>query len=155
MTNEPNPDRGLPTDPRGVLMTLRIIWGALLMGQIIFFGVIVFVLWPQHRRTMDEQTLRLLFYVECAMLLTMIPVGFALRSITFRNGRDERGNVRPGAYSTGNILLWAMCEGVSFFGLVGAMLNNAPWPHLIVTIIAVVVQLITFPTGGEMGESKS
>src|SRR3982751_2265539 len=122
MTEPQNPSRGNPSDPQATLMTLRIIWAALLMGQIIFFLVIAFVLWPKGRRTVDERVLRMLFYIGCVMLLTMIPVGFVLRSTMFRKGQDERGNVRPAAYTTGNIVLWALCEGASFFGLVGAML---------------------------------
>ena len=43
-----------------------------------------------------------------------------------------------------------MCEGTSFFGLVGAMLNGGPWPHLIVSIIAMAAQALTFPTGAPM-----
>ena len=153
MTDPQNPNRGMPSDSQATLMTLRIIWAALLIGQIVFFLVIAFVLWPHGRRTMDERTLKLLFYVGGVMLLTMIPIGFVLRSTMFRKGLDERGNVRPAAYTTGNIVLWAMCEGASFFGLVGAMLNNGPWPHLIVTIIAVAVQVVTFPTGGQMRQA--
>jgi len=139
--------------PQGHLVTIRIIWAALLMGQLLFFLVIAFVLWPQGRKSGDPQFLRLLFFAECAMLLTAVPIGFVLRSQTFHKGRDESGNVRPAAYVTGNIILWATCEGASFFGLVGALLNNGPWPHLIITIIAVTVQLMTFPTGAPMRES--
>jgi F0F1-type ATP synthase membrane subunit c/vacuolar-type H+-ATPase subunit K len=135
---------------RQQLMTLRIIWAALLIGQVIFFLAIAFVLWPQGQRTTNEQFLQTLFYVACAMLLTVVPVTFFIRSVTFRNGRDERGNVRPPAYATGNIIFWAGCEGVSFFGLVGALLNHGPWPHLVVSVIAVAAQILAFPTGAPM-----
>src|SRR5262249_32910585 len=115
----------------------------------------VFVVWPQPQppRPMDERVLRMLFYVGCVMLLTIVPVTFFIRGRTFSNGRDERGNVRPAAYASGSIIFWAGCEGVSVFGLVGALLNRGPWPFLTLSIIAAAVQVLAFPTGGPMRQA--
>jgi hypothetical protein len=159
------PDARLPRttpDPtnadRSRLTTLRIIWAALLMGQLMFLGVIMLVLWkrdPAAPRP-DQRMLDILFYVSVALLLTAVPVGWFLRGHIFRAARerDGRSGVPGPAYVTGNIVFWAMCEGVSFLGLVGAMLNNGPWPHLVVPIIAMAVQAITFPTGAAMDENR-
>jgi hypothetical protein len=137
------------------LTVLRIIWFALLMGQLMFFGVIVFVFWnqpPAGAPPRDERFLQTLFYIGVAMLVTTLPVGWMLRANVFRLGRQRAGTsgVPAPAYVTGNILFWAMCEGASFFGLVGAMLNGGPWPHLVVSIIAMAAQALTFPTGAPM-----
>lgn len=142
------------TSPGVRLMNLRIIWGALLMGQLTFLAVIVLVVWNRQSPAAapDPRVLDLLFYVSVGMLLTMVTTGFLIRSFVYRKGRAFTGTdaVSGGAYASGNIVLWALCEGASFFGLVGAMLNCRPWPHLAVPIVAMAVQALTFPTGGPM-----
>jgi hypothetical protein len=135
------------------LRVLRVMWAMLLMGELIFFVVIVFVIWPKQQRMTSDQTLQLLFRIGCAMLLTLVPITFVVRSRTWRNGRDERGNLRPSAYASGCIICWSGCEGVAMFGLVGALLSNGPWPFLILTIIAVGAQILAFPTGAPMRQS--
>ena len=138
---------------RQQLITLRIIWAALLMGQVAFFLVIAFLLWPKGRPLMEQRMLRVVFFCQVVMLLTLVPVTFVIRNQIFQRNRDERGNVRPAAYGTCNIIFWAGCEGVSMFGLAGALLANGPWPHLIVSIIAVIAQILAFPTGAPMRQS--
>jgi hypothetical protein len=50
----------------------------------------------------------------------------------------------------GNIIFWALCEGVGFMELVGALLNRGRGPHLIVAGIAIAMIVVNFPTGNAM-----
>ena len=130
------------------LTVLRIIWFALLMGQVVFAAVVLFILPPQRQQNPDM--LRLMFWILLAMLLVMVPVGLIVRRIIYRGGMDESGAVSPQAYATGTIVFLAMCEGVGFFGLVCTMLNGGPGPHLVVALTAMAIQLVSFPTGAPM-----
>ena len=141
------PARPPPPTPEKALLTLRIIWAALLMGQLVFL-VIVLAIGPGMSGP-DPDIMRMLFYVLVAILVTIIPVAHLIRGVIYNKGRQD-GTVSPAAYATGSILFLAMCEGVGMAGLVFALLNGGRGPHLIVALIAIAVQAINFPTGGPM-----
>ena len=137
-----------PDNDQGRLMTMRIIWAALLMGQVIFISVIFYVIWPSANPTnrLSGQARTMLVYAATAMLLTAIPIGYFLRAIAYRN-RGIDGKIAWPSYFTGNILLYALSEGVSLAALVFMMLDQQPWPFLAISIVAMANQAINFPTG--------
>jgi F0F1-type ATP synthase membrane subunit c/vacuolar-type H+-ATPase subunit K len=134
----------------GRLFTARIIWGAMLLGELMFMAVIMLVIWPsaspEHR--MSDQTRRIFLYVGAAMLVGSIGMGYFLRSTIAKPGPD--GLIEGGRYFTGNLLLWAFAEGAAMFGLVGMLLDQKPWPFLAIVIVAMAVGAINFPTGSGM-----
>src|SRR5437588_874050 len=134
--NHPNP-----------IVVVRIIWAALLMGEILFM-VIAMAIGPNQREP-DPDQIRLLFYVATAMAVSIIPIGLFIRALTFRKGR-RNGSLTPEAYLAGNIILWATCEGTAFFSLVGLLMNRGHGPHLFIAIAAMAVQALTFPTGAPL-----
>jgi F0F1-type ATP synthase membrane subunit c/vacuolar-type H+-ATPase subunit K len=129
------------------LRVLRIIWAALLMGQVIFIAVIVWFVWPGQTpgQQMTAELRQIFLYVGIAMLAGAIPVGYIVRRMVYRPAPD--GTVTAGNYASGNILLWAMSEGVSFFALVAMLLDGKPWPFLAIALVAMANQVISFPTG--------
>ena len=131
--------------PAAQLRVLRIIWAALLLGQVVFLIVATTVAAEREPR---DQTL--LFYVAAGMLVIVTPVAYLLRAQSYARGRGADGAVAGGAYATGNILFWAMFEGVGMFSIVGAMLNGGRGPHLFVTAVALAIQIANFPTGRPM-----
>ena len=126
---------------------LRIIWGALLMGQIMFLAVVL-TIGPKQEKP-DPSMSNVLLYAAVAMLATTVPIAFVVRSIIYRKGQTDAG-VEAGAYATGNIIFWAMCEGCGFFGLVGGLLNQGRGPHLFVAAVAIALIVVNFPTGAIM-----
>jgi hypothetical protein len=132
--------------PAGALITIRIIWAAMLMGVLTFMGVVLFVIKPSGRPP-DAKFTQLLFYIAVGMLCALVPIGLLIRSMIWRRGRGADGSVSPGAYSTGLIIQLATCEGTAFFALVGTMLDGGRGPQLIVAGIAMAVMLLSFPTG--------
>src|SRR4051812_14846678 len=100
---------------KGRIVTMRIIWGALLMGQLTFAAVIVLVIWPQQQNIRrDPHFLQLMFYMALGMLIIEVPTGFIVRKVVYGRRLDD-GTIEPQRYATGNIILWAMMEGASFF----------------------------------------
>ena len=140
MTQSPNPPPSL--------IALRIIWFALIMGQVVFAAVVLTMLAHPGQKPLPPVFL----YVDVVMLATMIPIAFVVRAILYRNGRTSSGTVAPAAYATGNIIFWAMCEGSAFFSLVCTMLNGGPGTPLLLAGIALAVQIANFPTGRPLRE---
>ncbi|HYO10410.1 MAG TPA: hypothetical protein VER17_15685 [Tepidisphaeraceae bacterium] len=128
----------------GNLITLRIIWAAMLLGQLVYLGVALAIGSPENR---NDDLQRLLLYVLIAMAVSSIAVGFILRGILYQRNRQPDGAVAAGAYSTGNILFYAMCEGVGLFGITCTLLNGGFSAHTAVALGAMVVLLLNFPTG--------
>jgi hypothetical protein len=133
-------------DPKHALWLTRIIWAAMIAGQVIFM-VVVPVVWSRHAT--DGAATNVLFVISMAMLLTLVPFGYFVRMQVYKaNWRDKI--VTPGGYVTGNLILLAACEGVAMVGLVHAMLSGTLFPAVIPTILALVVQIINFPNGRAM-----
>ena len=135
--------------PRRALMMIRIIWFALIFGQIAFLGVLALIILPNQRGP-RPQPMPILVWVNVGMLVTIVPAMFVIRAAIFRRGEVAGSGIRASAYSTGNIVFWAACEGVSMFGLVIAMINGSLWPTLVIVVIALSLQAITFPVGGQL-----
>jgi len=127
------------------LTILRIIWAALLIGEGTFLILIIRVLIPN--RTVPSQPQPLLIPISFAMCFTTIPITFFIRRLIFNKARQKAGALTIAAYTTGNIIFWAGCDGVAFFGMVVALLNASLWPTIICVAVAMALQVITFPTG--------
>lgn len=138
-----------PGNKRQVLLMNRIIWGALMLGELMFMGI---ALGLGGSRQSNERGATILFYVGVAFAASAIPAAFFIRSLIFRAGTDPAGNVLPGRYTTGNIICWAMCEGVAFLALVTCMIGGKAMPYLIPAVVAMAAQAITFPTGAQLGD---
>jgi hypothetical protein len=134
------------------LMVLRIIWAALLMGEVMFMAVTLAI--GGGGPPADPRMPQIMLYVAIIMLASMVPIAYVIRSFIYRGGRREDGTVSAQAYATGNILFWAMCEGVAFCAITGAFLNGGRGPHLFVACIAIAVQVLNFPTGAVLDEEE-
>jgi hypothetical protein len=126
------------------LLTLRIIWAALLLGQLIYLGVSLAI--GKNMPEPDASMARILWYVTIGSLLVMLPIAYALRLMIYAKGRSN-DVITPQAYATGNILFWAMCEGVSMLAITTSMLNRHQGTYLYVAMIAFAVQVVNYPTG--------
>lgn len=152
MSNSMRPQANLNNLPPGrALLTMRVMWLALLLGPILFMGVIIVVILPGAKKPVHPQPI--LAWVSIALLVTTVPVAFMIRALILRRARTESG-IPPAAYSTGNIVFWASCEACAFFGLIVAMLNVSLWPTIVVIAIALSLQAITFPLGTNLSFSN-
>jgi hypothetical protein len=133
------------------LMTLRLIWFGLLLGEFSFLAVILFVLPRQPPPALPQS---ILIYVNAAMLFAVVPICFGIRMFLFSRSRLN-GGVHFGAYSIGNIILWAGCDGVAFFGLVVGMVNGSLWPTILISAVAICIQIATFPVAGKLADFET
>lgn len=131
--------------PARALMTLRIIWFALFMGQAMFFAVLVLAILPHQKP--PEHPNPIFMWTSIIFFMTSVPATFVIRRMTFNRSRGEDGAIAPGAYATGNIVFWAGCEGASLFAMVAMMVNGSIWPTILIAAAAIALQVLTFPTG--------
>ena len=132
------------------LRVLRIIWAAFLLGQVLFLGVIVGFIWPSRTvgQTLSPQLREIFLYVGIAMLLGAIGLGYTVRQAMYKTAPD--GTIAMPNYAGGNIIFWAMSEGVSMFALVAMLMDGKPWPFLAIVLVAMANQVIAFPTGNNV-----
>jgi len=93
-------------------------------------------------------------YVALAMLVVLTPLGYFIRNQLYK--ASWQGNVvKPWGYVIGNLTLLAMVEAVSFFGLIGTLVERsfASLPF-VVSVIAMAIQVINFPHGRPMFEQQ-
>jgi len=146
---DPNP----AVTPQQSLRTLRIIWAALLTGQVVFLVIVMWLIrQPAQRATITPELRRTLFIIAAASLVMAVPIGYFIRRKSYDKGRGPDGAVAPPGYATGNIVLYALCEGVSLFAIVGILLSRQVTPFIYITLLAVAVQAVNFPTGASLAK---
>lgn len=91
--------------------------------------------------------------VSDIMVLIMVPIGWVIRRVILRPGSD--GLVSAAEYSRGNIVFYAMCEAPFFVALISVLLRGVFWPHVVVALLPMMVQLANFPAGVMLRETGS
>lgn len=135
-------------DPSRALLVTRIIWFALLSGQVLFLAIIV-VLWNVGSIKADLQLASVLGMCAVGVLFSAVTVGLFVRNQIYK--RYWVGEVvTPAGYVQGNIVFLAMCEGASFLGLIAVLFRGTFGLELIVPLLALVVQVVNFPNGKAM-----
>ena len=131
------------------LLAMRGIWATIVFSQIVFFAILVLFVMPGQRVIHPQLNLA---WLDLVMLLTVVPMTFSIRNLFFRRTQVD-GRVPIGVYQRGNLIFWAACEGVSFFGLVVAMVNGSLSPTIWVVLFALGLQAMTFPLAGRVSPS--
>lgn len=133
---------------QGTLKTVRILWGAMVIG-VVTFGVIASVLVSRGDDPGNASDSYLLFVVAIVMLLTMAPGSMFVRNQIYKS--HWRGDVvTPAGYFTGNIIVFAACEGVAFVGIADMLMEKRIMPTAVVVVIAFALLAVNFPTGKPM-----
>lgn len=129
------------------LSTLRIIWASLLMGPIMFFVILMFIVKPTASgSTSLSQTLHM---VSLVVTLVFIPAGYMIRLQTYKK-HWQVNSVTPQGYLTGNLILLAICEGAALLGVIVTFLEGTVMPYIIPAFIAVMTHIINWPNGKAM-----
>jgi hypothetical protein len=128
----------MSNDPQRAMLTLRVIWFAIILGQAIFFVVALAL-----RGQAGAPNIPSLPYLALAFAAVAIPAGAFLRRFIIRKGIAEGKPLR--GLATGTILFLASCEGPSFLGSVCILLTGNLVPAMWVPILATVLMLIVFP----------
>jgi hypothetical protein len=139
----------MDSSARKILVRLRMVWVAMLFGQAVFLLVAALILEGDATYHTFPDVGEIIFPVSLAMLVTMVPLGYFLRSQTYKKNWVGRV-VTPIGYFNGNLALFVMCEAVSMTGLVGVLLQRVFWPMVLPSVLVMAVQVINFPTGSAM-----
>lgn len=132
------------------LRVARIVHAAL-VGSVVVYGALVFVLKPQEQAELDPVVAWVLGAVAlvlavASMLLPAKMYGAALRSAL---GREDRASVRdraPGLHFTPFILGMALAEAVALIGLVLVLAGEGLEIGLTLVGVAVLLMLPKYPS---------
>lgn len=130
--------------PQSVVRTARLVWAALLAGQMVFL-VVVLVVMGKPGPDAQQDVPKLLAMVSGVLLVSGIPIGSMLRKKTWDSGRVE-GKLKPSAYVAGHVLFLAVCEGPALLSLVSVLLAGSVFPFVLPALVAMAVQLANYPT---------
>lgn len=126
--------------PKAALMMARVIWAALLMGQLVFAAVT----WTMVNQSppAEPADTRVLFYVALACLALILPVAILLR---FRLLGSNTSPIPVPKYMTANTIFLAICEGQTFLLLAFALTSRQIMPFFPLAGLPLAVFLAGFP----------
>jgi hypothetical protein len=139
----------VPMRLRQQLMALRLIWAAMLIGPLVFLVMLVGFILPHHAVPFNEPRMKMMFMACMTILVTALPIAYALRALTYGK-KLEDGTIPVSRYMTGNIIFWAICEGLAFFALICVMLNGTMTPFVWLALFVIANQAVNFPIAGRM-----
>lgn len=139
----------VPLAPEFALRQARLIWGALLAGQVAFLGVAAFLLNSPANGPRDPAAARPMLFVAFALLVTLVPGGFLMRRRALARA-GESGAIDPRLFLRATIAALALCEAASFAGIVTAILQGALLPGMFVTLVALAAQALQFPRAEDL-----
>lgn len=120
------------------LTTLRIIWLALLMGQVLFLVVATMVVRQPNATSVGEDLRRTLFMVDGGLLVLCGVVAVIVKLVTSASSSMQR-------YAAGTLVYLALFEGVSIISIVIYLLSRGWAAPLAIAAIAVFFQVVAFP----------
>lgn len=130
------------------LMTLRIIWVALL-GGVVFFSVVVIVMVSQSHPARVGAGRLLPIAGVIGVVGAAVVAAWGVRIVGTRcPGTGE--TLSPGKYGSVCIVSLAICEGATFFSLVLLFVDPQLYPGLIPPLIGVAGLVSLFPTKGPL-----
>ena len=131
---------------RQQLTAIRLIWGAMILGELIFAGVVVFRPLLAQPLLGDSFASVVLLYAVWVALAVALPVGYFARNQIYKAHWREH-TVTPTGYFKGNLVLLVLMDAVALFSLVTALLAGSFWPYGGPAILALLVQVLNYPTG--------
>lgn len=137
-----------PTAPQ-TLAILRVLWGVLLLGQLLMIGIAAIVMRDSQSQQLAPDLVNKLFGFNAGLLVFNIILGTYLRSQIYK--RCWRGNViSPLGYFTANVIMLALLEMVVFLGILVSILAKSFMPSLLPAILGMMVFAVNYPHGGPM-----
>jgi hypothetical protein len=127
------------------MTVLRIIWGAMLMGEFAFLAITL-VLRQSMNQEPDPAFAQTMLMVALAGLVIITAIGMFVRRSIFNSAADSNGQVPHSAYVTGSIIFWGACEAAALLGIVSILLTGQIIPNILVPAFAMALQVLNFPT---------
>ncbi len=152
------------------LRTMQIVAGALLMGVLIFLGIVLYMVWIQNKGagTAPPADMPLLSLLAAVFFVIQAPLSFLIPQFLTRNalGQIASGNWKAppgfnaadfpsdaskllGIRQTAMIVGLALLEGAAFFACIAYLLEAQPWV-LAIILVSVLLMMMNFPTEGRV-----
>jgi FtsH-binding integral membrane protein len=138
---------------RATLMVVRIVWSALVLGQL-GFGVVVYLtlqsgsMSQQYQPHLAPQMLA----IAIAVLVGAMGLGYFVRNQAYKKHWCEHA-VGPPGFFMGNLILLALLEGASFVTFVFVLMTGQLLPMILPAVASLAVQAVNFPSGLPMQSS--
>jgi hypothetical protein len=133
-----------------VLRTIRIVWGAMLVG-IVTITVVLMMTLGQGGAVLDLP-MRPVF-LPMGMLMLLVPVGYFFRLQKYKAGW-ERLAVSQSAYFTGNFVLFALLEATAIVSVLLAVLTVDRQACMVTAAVAFGLLLVNYPNGRPMDPAE-
>ncbi len=137
------------TTNRGSLFTVRLIWLAMIVGQVLFAAMCIYLKLSGRFALSTNEAVKVLLPISIAYLVGALPVACFIRSQIYKR-HWQRHAVAPEGYASGNIIFLAICESAALLSLISMMLADAIFPAIVPALVAFAVQLVNYPTGRAM-----
>ncbi|MEM1109804.1 MAG: hypothetical protein AAGH99_14050 [Planctomycetota bacterium] len=138
------------------LMTIRVIWAAILMGLITVAGIMAVIAGgdsSEEPAVGGAEGLPIVTLLSAGLLLIAIPMAYFLRNQTYK--KNWAGDaVTPSGYITGNILFVAFLEAPGIVSAIAMVVHGGVFPHVLPMIVAAGIILANFPTGRPMNPAE-
>lgn len=148
---------GSPMSPDRALAITRGVFVGLLVLQL-FFGMaaVWFIGHPPASDTAEQHSWRLFIteMILLILLLVLTVVGYVVRHRLYQRDRPHGGAAPPRMYLWGNLIMLVPLAITGMAGLVLAIISGALYPALLVTLAALVLQVINMPTGDPLDPSR-
>jgi hypothetical protein len=138
--------------PRGSVATTRVIWAAMILGQLATAFVLATLTVRGQSPKGPHPSDDVMIMIAGAMLLAAVVVTFVVREFFRFDTVTGEAGIR-GRYAMRTIVPMAVLEAASFTGMILVFLCGKWMPVGIVPVAALVIQLALFPRSGCRGRT--
>ena len=136
-----------PLEPEKTLLILRIIWGAMLMGQLILMAVVVLL--NQSKEAVPFENIKSMYVVAVGFAMFSVMAGSFVRMQVYKK-HWQKDRVMPQGYMVGQLVSLACIEGACFFALVVVLLHQTISATMVLPVVLLAVFVLNFPNGKPM-----
>jgi len=126
------------------LAMTRLLWFAMLLGQVVFLIIIGVVLETGGADEEAGEPMLPLTLAAAAAVIIAAPMAFVMRGQIFKmNWQGDRVTER--GFVTGNTVCLAILEGAAFFALVTCLINENLIPGALIAAVAMGAFVLAYP----------
>lgn len=137
-----------PSGRRRALVQIRLLWVALVIGQVFFAGFAAWAVGTGRSGAAADAGRVLLIAAVCGGAVAVLS-GYFVRGQVYKLHWRQQA-VAPHGYLVGNLILLAMMEAVSILAITGGLVGGCISTAFGVAFGPLFVQLINFPDGRAM-----
>jgi len=137
---------GSGESPRTAFLAVKLVYLALLLGQVLFGGFVFFFLRSGGLDMRLEGTaLKVLNFAPPLFSITAVPAAFLLRKAVFRKALGGEDEALLRGFMQGTILFGAVLEGTCMFDLMGWLFTGEFVPCGIFAVLVFLAGVLGYP----------